>query len=183
MASDEQPNGGGPRDEIAKLAGIAADASIATGVADLNGEVVNWFQDQTDAYVASVGGNWTDDGLAAWIAQRQEDMNRAWRADIATLTGDTLEPPAEPAAIPDASAILEAAEAWKRDGADLPPQHYATLVQAVMRRRGPFALRLEREMKACRPGEDINERLALHRDEMRELFRADAEAVIKEAGG
>jgi hypothetical protein len=59
-----------------------------------------------------------------------------------------------------------------------------TLFDAVIQMRGRFMQRVEREASAAvRDGEDPNERLALHRDEMRRLFLADVEALAREARG
>jgi hypothetical protein len=46
---------------------------------------------------------------------------------------------ADIAAEMDAAAVIEAAEAWKRDGADLEPHHASVLLMSVIRLRGPYA--------------------------------------------
>ena len=167
--------------EVERLARLAASANIATAVAELQGgATVQFFQRETDAYVAQAGDVLTDDGLAAWLKGREAEMNAAWRSDVAAVTGDAAESPDRMA--PPPNEIREAAAAWERDGADLPPRHYETLVRAVLARRGPFARFLEREMRALGPGDDPNARIVVHRAEMRRLFRADLEAVIKDAG-
>jgi hypothetical protein len=166
--------------EIRKLKAAAAEINIVDAVAELpNSSLANWLQDQTDAYLAWAGDKWTDEGLASWVASRQAEMNAALRADVAIVTGDAPQRPEIEAL--DREAILAAGAAWERDGADLPQHHYAILTRAVLNRRGPFAQFLARQMAACRPGEDPNQRIALHRDEMRQLFHADARAVIREA--
>jgi hypothetical protein len=166
--------------EIRKLKAAVQDLNIVDAIAGLpNSSLANWLQTQTDAYIAWAGDRWSDDGLAAWVASRQAEMNAALRADVAIVTGDMAQRPEVEA--PDREAILAAGAAWERDGADLPQRHYAILTRAVLNRRGPFAQFLARQMAACRPGEDPNQRIALHRDEMRQLFHADARAVIREA--
>jgi hypothetical protein len=168
---------------VERLAGIAANSSIVEAVHSLPGgsTFAAFLQRETDAYIAQAGDGWTDAGLAAWVAERQAEMNRAWSADVARVTGDP--PPAEIEA-PSSSEILEAAEAWRREGVEVRPDLAAILFQAVTNRRGPFALFVERETAAARRnGEDINEHMAQHRDEMRRLFRADVEAVVREARG
>ena len=90
------------------------------------------------------------------------------------------------AAMTDAEAVRAAGEAWKRDEAG--PDHMADLFMAVVAMRGPFIARLEAELNAYRrlAGDKVTaegqaEYLAPLREEMRRLFRTDAEAVIREA--
>ena len=100
---------------------------------------------------------------------------RAWAADVATLTGDAV------TTFDRAAILVAAAAAWKRGEAS--DEHMKVLFDAVIKMRGQFMQRVEREAAiAQRAGEDPNQRLAQHRDEMRELFRRDVEALIKEAG-
>jgi hypothetical protein len=163
---------------IEKLAGIAAEVNCVEAVHALPGGST------FAAYVQHISADYwathdDDSGYGAWLQARWPEAQRLWAEDVATVTG-AAERPAE-VEDPDARAILEAAAAWERDGADLPQRHYAILTRAVLNRRGPFAQFLERQLAACRPGEDPNQRIALYRDEMRRLFHADARAVIREA--
>jgi hypothetical protein len=172
-------------DEIKKLTGLAVEARANFIEAALNvRNISNWLQDQTDAYMAWAGDKWTDEGLAAWVAARQGEMNAAWRTDVASVTDDTPAPTA--VETPPASAIREAGEALKRcDERDEPLEdpHMRVLFAAVISMRGLFMQRLEREMASLRPGEDPNEHMAQHRNELRALFRRDCDAAIKEARG
>jgi hypothetical protein len=165
--------------ELKKLVGLAAEVNYVEAVHALPGG------SSFAAYVQRISADYwarhdDDSGYGAWMQERWAGAQRAWAADVAIVTGVPQQPRVE---VPDASAILEAAAAWERDGADLPPRHYATLVQAVINRRGPFAMFLSREMAACPRDENVNEHMALRRDEMRKLFRRDLAAVIKEAEG
>jgi hypothetical protein len=175
--------------ELQKLAALAVEARANFIEAALNvGNVSNWMQRETDAYVAWAGDKWTDEGLAAWVAARQGEMNAAWRQDVATVASETSAPRIEVEA-PPASAIREAGRAMHRaDERDeeAGPSHMATLLQAILARRGAFVERLEREMfEALASGAtDLNAHLApLLRGSLRDLFRADVEAVIREAEG
>src|ERR1700722_20072506 len=99
--------------ELAKLAALAVEAKANFIEAALNvGNISNWLQDQTDAYVAWAGDKWTDEGLSAWVAARQGEMNAAFRADVATITGDMPAPTSVEA--PSPSEIREAGEGLRR---------------------------------------------------------------------
>jgi hypothetical protein len=84
VSAEEQPSNGA---EIDRLADIAKEANIVNAVANLDGAFVQFMQRETDAYVAQAGDAWTDEGLAAWIKAREAEMQRAWRTDVADLTG------------------------------------------------------------------------------------------------
>ena len=83
MPSNGDGDGNGA--EIDRLAGIAQDVRIGTAVADLQGEFIAFFDRETRAYMAQAGDAWTDDGLAAWIKEREAEMQRCWRADVDDL--------------------------------------------------------------------------------------------------
>jgi hypothetical protein len=177
-------------DTFERLATVAAEANIVDAVAELpNSKLVNWLQDQTDAYVAWAGDKWTDEGLAAWVASRQTEMNAALRADVAVVTGAV--PQRSEVEAPDREAILAAAEALERAkerDEEVSPAHMATLFMALMQRRGPYALAFERELNAYHrltggkgDSEGQSAHLASHKDELRPLFRADLAAIIREA--
>jgi hypothetical protein len=83
-------------------------------------------------------------------------------------------------------AAGEAMRAEEREERSAEPSHMAVLLQAVLARRGAFVLRLEREMsEALASGAtDVNEHIQpLLRGPLRDLFREDCEAVIREAKG
>jgi hypothetical protein len=84
---DKGGDGETPGAEIDRLAEIAKDANIVAAVADLQGNFVQFMQRQTDAYFAAAGPAGTDEGLAAWIKERQAEMQRCWQADVNILTG------------------------------------------------------------------------------------------------
>ena len=73
--------------EIDRLATMAAEANIATGLGELQGELVQFIDRETRAYPAAAGAGWTDDGLSAWIKEREGEMQRCFEADLAVLTG------------------------------------------------------------------------------------------------
>lgn len=107
------------------------------------------------------------------MQERWAGAQRAWADDIATVTGDAV-------ATFDRVALAAAAEAWKRGEAN--EEHTKVLFDAVTRMGGQFMQRVEREAAiAMRAGEDPNRRLVECRDELRELFRADVEALVREA--
>jgi hypothetical protein len=89
-------------------------------------------------------------------------------------------------ATPSREAILEAAEAFER-GADVErgevhPRHMLTLYTALICRRSPYVVEVEKELAAYRgPKEDFTEHLLRHRAGLKPLFRSELEAVIKEA--
>jgi hypothetical protein len=164
--------------ELEMLAGLAADAKIVKAVHALPGgsSFVAFVQRETANYWAQADD---DAGLTAWMQERWPEAQKRWATDIAVVTGDAVEPPGRVA--PDASAILEAAAAWKRGEAS--DEHMKVLFDAVTQMHGQFMQRVEREAAiALRAGEDPNQRLARRRDEMRDLFRRDIEALVKEAG-
>jgi hypothetical protein len=176
--------------EIEKLAGIAVEAKTNFVEAALAvGNSAEFFQRETDRYMAQAGADWSDDGLAEHMRARWSEANRAWAADVAAITGDTVERPAPRIEVeaPPASAVREAGEAMQRaDERDeeAGPSHMAILFQAVLARREPFVERLEHELaEALASGAtDLNEHIApLLRGPLRDLFRADIEAVIAEA--
>ena len=174
-------------DTFERLATVAAEANIVDAVAELpNSKLVNWLQDQTDAYVAWAGDKWTDEGLAAWVASRQAEMNAALRADVAIVTGDAPQPRPKIQA-PDCEAILAAAEALEAEAEErrtMHPKHMQTLFAALIYRRSPYIVEVEKEMAAYRgPNEGFTEHLLHHRADLRPLFRSEVEAVIREARG
>jgi hypothetical protein len=177
MASDSEHGNGG--DTFATLADIAAEANIVEAVHSLPGG--STFAAAVQRMSADYWETHDDDsGYGAWMQARWPEAQRAWAADVATVAGDAVEPPDRVA--PDATAILNAAAAWKRGEAD--DEQMKVLFDAVTQMRGRFMQRVEREAaSAMRAREDVNERLAQHRDEMRALFRADLAAIIKGAGG
>ena len=77
-----------PSAEVDRLAGVAKEVNVVEAVANFNGAFIEFMQRETDAYVESVGGNWSDEGLAEWIKARTAEMQRAWRTDLDLLTGD-----------------------------------------------------------------------------------------------
>ena len=91
------------------------------------------------------------------------------------------------------ATIIEAAEAWKRYGNDpegLHPKHAAVLFMAIIRSRGAYALALEkaineyqRSARGKPTAESQDEFLAARQEELRPLWRADLEHIIREAGG
>jgi hypothetical protein len=73
--------------EIARLARIAAETNIATAVGEFQGALVRFIDRETKAYMAAAGEAWTDDGLAAWIKEREAELQACWRADVNDLRG------------------------------------------------------------------------------------------------
>jgi hypothetical protein len=93
------------------------------------------------------------------------------------------------AAETDAAAVIAAAEDWKRNDGDLSPEHAGVLIKAVLNLRGEFIQTIERKALAYwrSAGEGASAEgqtyLMPLEDEMRQLFRADIEQVVREAGG
>jgi hypothetical protein len=179
-------------DELKKLAAMAGDVNIVTAVHDLPGgaSFAAYAQRQTTAYWEQAAPDDDGSGLTAWLQDRWSGVQRRWAADVArVVTGDTVE--RQPLRInieaPPASAIREAGAAMQRaDERDeeAGPHHMGVLLTAVLARRGPFVEQLERELsEALANGEDPNAHVQpLLRGKLRDLFREDCAAVIKEAG-
>jgi hypothetical protein len=178
-------SGDSKSDTFDRLAAAAREINLVDAIAELpHGNLANWLQDQTDAYVAWAGDKWTDEGLAAWVASRQAEMNAALRADVAIVTGDAPQPRPKIQA-PDCEAILAAAEALEAEAEErrtMHPKHMQTLFAALIYRRSPYIVEVEKEMAAYRgPNEGFTEHLASHRADLKPLFRSELEKVIKEA--
>jgi hypothetical protein len=173
--------------QIRRLKAAAQNLNIATAVAELpGGALVNWLQDQTDAYMAWAGDKWSDDGLAAWAASRQAEMDAALRADVAIVTGDMAQPRPKIEA-PSREAILAAAdalEAEEEERGSMHPRHMAVLFTALISRRSPYIAEVEREMAVYRgPNDRFTEHLLHHRADLKGLFRSEIQKVIREARG
>ena len=112
-----------------------------------------------------------------------------WRAmpDDTTIKVDgSLEGMASiAAATPSRAAILEAAQALvdeQHERRSMGPRHMLTLYTALICRRSPYVVEVEKELAAYRgPKEDFTEHLLRHRADLKPLFRSELEAVIKEA--
>jgi hypothetical protein len=183
-------NDDGKSDAFEKLAGLAAEANIVRAVHALPGgsSFAAYVQNATAAYWASHDD---DSGLLKWLQDRWAGAQMAWANDVATVTGEMIErpPPRIEVEAPPASAIRAAGEAMRRAGErdeEAGPSHMGVLLQAVLARRGPFVERLEREMAAglASGATDLNAYIApMLRGPLRDLFRRDVEAAIREAEG
>jgi len=110
-------------------------------------------------------------------------LARATMSDYIYFDGTIAGMAANASAI-DREVILKAAAAMKRDEASL--DQMFDLHCAVLRFQGPYAIALQREVNdflATGERGDINERLALKRDELRRLLRIDIEAVVAAVEG
>lgn len=85
MSASGNGDGNGSNAEIARLARVAQHVNIGAAVAELQGEFIQFFDRETRAYMAQAGDAWSDNGLAAWIKEREAEMQRTWRADIDDL--------------------------------------------------------------------------------------------------
>ena len=136
--------------EIEKLAGIAAEANYVEAVHALPGGL---FLPTVQGLMADYWAQADDDsGLTAFLEARWPEAQRAWAADVATVTG-TAAPrmPRIEVEAPPASAILEAAKALRaeeREEKSISARDMFVLFSAAMRRRGPFAQRFEAELNA-----------------------------------
>jgi hypothetical protein len=177
-------------DAFEKLAGLAAEANIVRAVHALpGGAFLQFVQRETAAYWAARDDD-DDSGLLKWLQDRWGGAQRAWAADVAIVTGETIErpPPRIEVEAPPASAIRAAGEAMRRAGErdeEAGPSHMGVLLRAVLARRGPFVERLEREMAEglASGATDLNAYIAPLLRPLRDLFRRDVEAAIREAEG
>ena len=89
------------------------------------------------------------------------------------------------AATPSREAILEAAEALKdeqNERRSMHPRHMQVLFSALICRRSPYIVEVEKEMAAYHgPHADFTKHLVEHRADLRPLFRSELEQIIKEA--
>jgi hypothetical protein len=89
------------------------------------------------------------------------------------------------AATPTREAILEAAQALEdeqNERRSMHPKHMQVLFTALICRRGPYILAVEKEMAAYEgPRDGFTEHLLLHRADLKPLFRSELEALIREA--
>jgi hypothetical protein len=89
------------------------------------------------------------------------------------------------AATPSREAILAAAEALEAEAEErrsMHPRHMLTLYTALICRRSPYVVEVEKEMAAYRgPNEDFTAHLLGHREDLRRLFRSEIQKVIDEA--
>lgn len=105
--------------------------------------------------------------------------------EIIPLRGEAFELLRDRAEHTNGRAFLEAATAWlkpRRDDDEASPDHWATVIAAVVRSRGPFVRTLEAEMQRLGAGADkarVDERMV----ELRELLRRDVAQLVREAGG
>jgi hypothetical protein len=90
------------------------------------------------------------------------------------------------AATPSREAILEAAKALEDEQAErrsMQPRHMQTLFVALVCRRSPYILALEKETAVYQgANEDFTAHL-LSRPDLRELFRSEIKKVIQDARG
>jgi hypothetical protein len=92
MRNGEQSgDGGAPGDgegaEIDRLARVAKEVNSVDAVYALQGALVEFFDRERRAYMEQAGDAWTDAGLAAWIKEREGEVQAAWAADLADLQG------------------------------------------------------------------------------------------------
>ena len=80
-------NGGNGNGEIERLAGVAKDTNIADVISELQGEFIHFIDRETHAYREAAGDSASDEGLAEHIRARTAEMQRAWRADVAIVSG------------------------------------------------------------------------------------------------
>jgi hypothetical protein len=89
------------------------------------------------------------------------------------------------AATPSRAAILEAAQALvdeQHERRSMDARHMQVLFTALICRRGPYILAVEKEMAAYEgPRDGFTEHLLLHRADLKPLFRSELEALIREA--
>ena len=89
------------------------------------------------------------------------------------------------AATPSREAILEAAQALEdeqNERRSMHPKHMQVLFTALICRRSPYIVEVEREMAAYQgPHGDFTKHLAEHRPDLEPLFRSEIRKVIEEA--
>ena len=89
------------------------------------------------------------------------------------------------AATPSREAILEAAQALEdeqNERRSMHPKHMQVLMTALICRRSPYIVEVEREMAAYQgPHGDFTKHLAEHRTDLKPLFRSELDRVIREA--
>jgi len=88
------------------------------------------------------------------------------------------------AATPSREAILEAAQALEdeqNERRSMHPKHMQVLMTALICRRSPYIVEVEREMAAYRGDDSFSEYFVRHRPDLRDLFRSEIRKVIAEA--
>jgi hypothetical protein len=88
------------------------------------------------------------------------------------------------AATPSRAEILEAGlalEAEAEERLTMHPKHMLTLFTALVCRRSPYIVEMEKELAAYRGDESFSEYFVRHRPDLRDLFRSEIRKVIAEA--
>jgi hypothetical protein len=88
------------------------------------------------------------------------------------------------AATPSREAILEAAQALEdeqNERRSMHPKHMQVLMTALICRRSPYIIELEKELAVYRGDDDFSEYFIRRRSDLRGLFRSEIQKVIDEA--
>jgi hypothetical protein len=88
------------------------------------------------------------------------------------------------AATPSRAAILEAAQALvdeHHERRSMHPRHMHVLFTALICRRSPYIVEMEKEMAVYRGDDSFAEYFVRHRPDLKPLFRSEIRKVIEEA--
>ena len=88
------------------------------------------------------------------------------------------------AATPSREAILEAAQALEDEQDErrsIHTRHMQVLMTALICRRSPYIVEVEKELAAYRGDDSFSDYLVRHRPDLRDLFRSEIRKVIAEA--
>jgi hypothetical protein len=88
------------------------------------------------------------------------------------------------AATPSRAAILEAAQALEdeqNERRSMRSEHMQVLITALICRRSPYIVEMEKEMAVYRGDDSFSEYFVRHRPDLKPLFRSEIQKVIEEA--
>jgi hypothetical protein len=88
------------------------------------------------------------------------------------------------AATPSREAILEAAQALEdeqNERRSMHPKHMQVLFTALICRRSPYIVEVEKELAAYRGNDSFSEYFVRHRPDLRDLLRSEIRKVIDDA--
>jgi hypothetical protein len=113
-------------------------------------------------------------------------MLTGWRMGDRTIKIDgSLEGMASiAAATPTREAILEAAQALEDEQAErrsMHPKYMHVPMTALICRRSPYIVEMEKEMAGYRDDESFSEYFVRHRPDLKGLFRSEIKKVIEDA--
>ena len=73
------------QNEVDRLAAVAKDVNLVEEVHEFQGRFVEFFRREEAAYRAAAGAEASDEGLAAWIKEREAEMHQCWAADVEAI--------------------------------------------------------------------------------------------------